>query len=260
MKDWVKSSVSDFETYVNSFTGLTSDQQNNFNIKKDHTLRVADNVQQLSAHLGLNDFEEKATMLAAVFHDIGRFPQIAQYNTLNDAVSADHAQVAVDVLKEKNLLSKWNEGLQEVVYRIILLHNRFELPASLADQELLLARVLRDADKLDIFKVLTDYYSRKNNPPNHMLTWELPKSSQISQGVVKEVLSGKLVSKKEVKNESDVKIMQMSWIYDINFKYTIGLIFRNRYMEKIYDSLPKNDQVIEIYRKLKVYAENKMME
>jgi hypothetical protein len=260
MKDWIKSAINDFEAYVNSFTGLTAEQQNNFTIKKDHSSRVTDNALLLSAQLGLNDFEEKAVVLAAVFHDIGRFRQIAEYNTLNDSASADHAQIAVDVLKENNMLAKWNDGLQEVVYRIILVHNKFELPSNLPEQELMLSRVLRDADKLDIYKVLTDYYSGKNNPPNHMLTWELPKSSQLSAGVIKEVLSGKMVSKKEVKNEADVKILQMSWVYDINYKYTVGQVFRNRYLEKIYDSLPKNDHVIEIYRKIKVFAENKMME
>jgi hypothetical protein len=260
MKDWIKSAVNDFEAYVSSFSGLTTEQQNNFTIKKDHSLRVVDNTLLLSAQLGLNDFEEKAVVLAAVFHDIGRFRQIAEFNTLNDATSADHSQIAVDVLKENNMLAKWNEGLQEAVYRIILVHNKFELPPGMPEQEMMLARVLRDADKLDIYKVLTDYYSRKSYPPNHMLTWELPKSSQVSPGVIKEVLSGKMVTKKEVKNEADVKILQMSWVYDINYKYTVGQVFRNRYLEKIYDSLPKNDPVIEIYRKIKVYGENKMME
>jgi hypothetical protein len=260
MKDWIKSSLNDFESYINSFSGLSPEQQNNFNIKKDHSLRVTENALQLSVQLGLSDFEEKAVVLAAVFHDIGRFRQIAEFSTLNDSVSGDHAQMAVDVLKEKDFLGKWNEGLQEIIFRIILLHNKFELPANQPEQELMLARLLRDADKLDIYKVLTDYYVRKNQPPNHMLTWELPQSNKVSAGVVREVLSGKMVSKKEVANEADVKILQMSWIYDINFKPTVGLILRNRYLEKIYETLPKNDQVIEIYRKIKVFAENKMMQ
>jgi hypothetical protein len=52
----------------------------------------------------------------------------------------------------------------------------------------------------------------------------------------------------------DVKIMQLSWVFDINFKSSIEMIFQNRYLEKIYSSLPKNDTVIEIYRKIKVFA------
>lgn len=260
MEDWYKSAVSEFETYVNSFSGLTPEQQKNFDIKKDHSLRVAGNSRQLASSLNLNEEDEKVAVLAAVFHDIGRFSQIVEYNTLNDTVSTDHAELAVEILKTKKFLASLNEENREIVYTTILHHNKFELPRNLGQREMTHARLLRDADKLDILKVLTDYYANKNKTPNHMLTWELPKSSHISSGVVKEILSGKLVSKKEVKNEADVKVMQLSWIYDIYYKNTVGMILRNRYLEKIYESLPKNDQIFEIYRKIKVFAENKMME
>lgn len=260
MEDWYKSAVNDFETYVNSFSGLTPEQQNNFGIKKDHSLRVAGNSRQLAVSLNLNEEDEKVAVLAAVFHDIGRFNQIVEYNTLDDAVSTDHAELAVEILKDKQFLSAVNEANRELVFKTILHHNKFELPRNLDNREMIHARLLRDADKLDILKVLTDYYGGKNQSANHMLTWELPKASKVSAGVVKEVLAGKLVSKKEVKSETDVKIMQMSWIYDVNYKTTVGMILRNRYFEKIYNSLPKNDQIFEIYRKIKVFAENKMME
>jgi hypothetical protein len=260
MKNWVKSAVENFENYVGSFSGLSPELQKNFDIKKAHTLRVLANSRLLAGYLSLNTDEEVVAVLAAVFHDIGRFPQMIEYSTLNDSVSLDHAQLAVDILKENEFLSKCSREIQEQVFLTILLHNKFELPKNLSGQELLQARLLRDADKLDILKVLTDYYFDKNQPANHLLTWELPVSPKISPGVVKEVMSGKLVSKKEIKTDTDVKIMQLSWVYDINFKPTIELIFKNRFLEKIYNSLPKTDQVIEIYRKIKVFAENKMME
>ncbi len=260
MEDWYNSAVNDFEVYVNSFSGLTSEQQDSFSIKKDHSLRVAGNSRQLAVSMNLGEEDEKVAVLAALFHDIGRFSQIVEYNTLNDAVSADHAVLAVEILKDKQFLSNVNEESRNLVYTIILHHNKFELPRTLDNKEVIHARLLRDADKLDILKVLTDYYTGKNQTANHMLTWELPKSSKVSAGVVKEVLAGKLVSKKEVKSETDVKIMQLSWIYDINYKTTVGMILRNRYFDKIYNSLPKNDQIFEIYRKIKVFAENKMME
>jgi hypothetical protein len=260
MEDWIKSPVYDFEKYVDSFSGLSPEQQKNFNIKKAHTLRVIANTRFLAGYLNLSHEEEKTAVLAAVFHDIGRFPQMAEFSTLNDSVSLNHAELAVEIIKEKEFLSTYSEETQESVCKTILFHNKFLLPGNLSGKDLLQARLLRDADKLDIYKVLTDYYSDKSQPANHLLTWELPASPKISSGVVKEVLSGKLVTKEEVKTETDVKIMQLSWVYDINFKPTIELIFKNRYLEKIYNSLPKNDQVIEIYRKIKVFAENKMIE
>lgn len=260
MQDQEKSLIVFFESYVDSFTGLTPDQQNNFTIKKEHSLRVTDNARELANYLELDDEDKKVAFTAAVFHDIGRFKQLVDFNTFNDEVSADHAEYAVQILKEKEILSNLNEELQQLVFVAIQLHNKLSLPKKLKEREIIHAKLLRDADKLDILKVLTDYYTDKSKPPNHTLTWELPTATKVSPQVVKEVLAGKLVSKSEVKSELDVKIMQLSWVYDINFKPSFELISKNRFLEKIYSTLPKNDEIIGIYRKVKVFAENKLIE
>ena len=260
MEDWEKTSVDLFESYINAFSGLTEEQRTNFTIKKEHSRRVANNSKKLAELLKLEPEDSKLAIIIAIFHDMGRFKQLVTYDTFNDTVSEDHAEAAVEILKEKGFLNELSLKEQEIVFTAIRLHNKFELPKKLDERELLHARILRDADKLDILKVLSDYYTDKTQTPNHTLTWDLPKAIQVSPGVVKEVLVGKLVSKNEVKSEMDVKIMQLSWVYDINFKSSIEMIFQNRYLEKIYSSLPKNDTVIEIYRKIKVFAENKLFE
>lgn len=259
MEDWIKSRKEFFESYVNSFTGLTPGQQKNFRIKKEHSLRVAENAGRLGKMLNLNSEDWNAVYLSGLFHDIGRFRQLVEFNTFNDNISVDHAQYSVDVLKEKEVFADLSAELQELIYFSILFHNKFQLPKKRKECELLYSKLLRDADKLDILKVLSDYYSDRNQQPNHTLTWELPKSSQVSPKVSREIMAGKLVSKDAVKNQTDVKIMQLSWVYDLNFKPSFELIFEQRLFEKIYNSLPKNDLVLEIYRKVKVYTENKLL-
>lgn len=260
MGDWYQSALHDFEAYIKTFSGLTPEQQTNFDIKKEHTHRVVSNTRNLAGALNLTPDEEQAVVLAAVFHDIGRFRQMAEFSTLDDSVSLDHAELAVEIVKEKNYLKAVGDELQGLVYSTIRHHSKPELPRNIGGTELLLARLLRDADKMDILKVLSRYYADRSQPVNHMLTWELPPSTKVSPAVAKEILAGKIVPKKEVKNEADVKILQLSWVFDINFKPSMEIILRNRYLEAIYNSLPKNDQVFEIYRKVKVFAENKMME
>ena len=258
MEDWIKSRQEFFESYVNSFSGLTPGQQKNFRIKKDHSLRVAENAGRLGNMLKLNNQDRIMVFLAGLFHDIGRFRQLIEFNTFNDNVSVDHARYSVDVLKEKDVFSGFSDELKELVYFSILFHNKFQLPPKRTKREYMHARLLRDADKLDILKVLSDYYSDRNQQPNHTLTWELPKSNHVSSKVAQEILAGKLVSKDAVKNQTDVKVMQLSWVFDLNFKPSFELIFEQRFFEKIYNSLPKNDLVIEIYRKIKIYTDNKL--
>ena len=260
IENCIDPSIVFFNTYINSFDNLNEEQIKNFAIKKEHSLRVAEIAECISFKLELEESDISIAKLAALFHDIGRFSQLSKYNTLDDSKSINHAEYSVEILKQEDILQKLECNSEEIIFSAILAHNKFEIPAKLNGKELLHAKILRDADKLDILKVLTDYYSQRNIQANHTLTWELPKGNGVSENVESSVLAGKVVQKKDVVSEIDMKIMQLSWIYDLNFKCTIEYALQQRFFAKIYDSLPKNDKIINIYRKIKLFGENKIME
>lgn len=259
MKEWISNSTNWFNNYCNLFTKLTESQKLNFAIKREHSLRVADIALLLADKLEWTDEEKQIAFLVGLLHDIGKFSQMVELETLSDDKSIDHAENAVKILKERDLFELLNFENKELVFAAILNHNKFKISDGLTGQELLHAKLVRDADKMDIFRVLTEYYLKRNGKLNHSLTWELPKGTVVSPSVAKEVLAGKMVAKKNVASEIDVKIMQLSWVYDLNFRTTFEYLVKNRYLESVYNSLPKNDLVIEIYRKIKVYSENKIM-
>lgn len=259
MENWVNELNTWYSTYCDSFKELTADQKKNFEIKKEHSLRVAGFCVQLADKLDFNSEEVKLAYFVGLFHDVGRYKQLVEFNTFNDAKSVDHAEYSVKIIKDEAILEKFGIEQEDIVTTAILFHNKLSLPKKISEQEIRFAQLLRDADKMDILKVLTEYYSNKNAAPNHTLTWELPKGNSISSAVSKEVLAGKLVSKENVLSDIDVKIMQMSWVFDINFRPTFEYMLRKRFLENIYNTLPKNDTVIEIYTKVKVYSENKLL-
>lgn len=261
MEEWVNSLTAWFGTYCDSFAKLTDEQKINFNIKKDHSLRVAELSFQFAKKLDFNFEEQKLGYFIGLFHDIGRFRQLVEYNTFYDEKSVDHAAYSVQILGEEEILKIFGiENKDETsVVSAVQNHNKLKLPGKLPEQELKFAKLIRDADKMDILNVLTNYYSNRNAVPNHTLTWELPRGISVSPAVLKEVLAGRLVSKLNVVSEIDMKIMQMSWVFDINFKPTFDYLLKQRFLEIIYDSLPKNDLVIDAYRKVKVFSENKML-
>lgn len=259
MKEWIDIATEWFDNYYNSFLELSDNQQLNFRIKKEHSLRVAEIALYLSKKLEWTEEEQKTAFLIGLLHDIGRFKQLVEFDTFNDDKSVDHGDIAIDILKEKNPWELLKVENKELIYIAISNHNKFRIEDGITGQELLYAKLIRDADKMDIFKVLTEYYSKRNSFANHTLTWELQKGTVVSPAVAKEVLGGKLVTKKNVLSEIDIKIMQLSWVYDLNFRPSVEYLVTNRYLENIYNSLPKNDLVIEIYRKIKVFAENRIM-
>ncbi len=258
MEEWIKSVNGWFNTYCDSFEKLTAEQKRNFEIKRGHSIRVANLSNQLAVKLDFSDEEQILAYFIGLFHDIGRFAQLVEYNTFDDSKSIDHAAYSVEILKNEKVLEEFGIENDTLVYEAILYHNKLKLPLNLKEQELKFAKLIRDADKMDILKVLIDYYTNRSATPNHTLTWELPKGTAISPAVAKAVLSEKLVSKESIESEIDIKIMQMSWVYDFNFRPSFEYILKNRFLESIYDTLPKNDLVIEIHRKIKVYSENKI--
>jgi hypothetical protein len=183
---------------------------------------------------------------------------LIEFDTFHDEKSIDHADRGVKFLRITNLFEILNISNKELVFAAIQNHNKFKIQDGLTGQELLHSKLIRDADKIDILRVLSEYYTQRKGLANHTLTWELQKGTTVSPSVAKEVLAGKIVSKKNVLSEMDVKIMQLSWVYDINFRPAFEYLVKNRYLENVYNSLPKNDLVIEIYRKIKVFTENKI--
>lgn len=260
MKDLVNNSINWFNNYCKSFDNLNEQQELNFGIKKEHSLRVAEIAFNMASKLQWQEEDIYLAFVEGLLHDTGRFSQLINYNTFNDEQSVDHAALSVKVLQENRVTEQFGEGLSEIIFSSIRNHNKFTIDAGLKGRELMHARILRDADKLDILKVLSEYYIKRNGPANHSLTWELPKGLSVSHEAAKEVLAGKMVSKKNVVSEMDVKIMQLSWVFDLNYKPAFEYLSKSRYLEVIYSTLPKNDLIIEIYRKIKVYTENRILQ
>jgi putative nucleotidyltransferase with HDIG domain len=255
----VNRAQSDFKAYFGSFEELTEEQKKNFALKYDHSFRVANWCDTLARKAGWSEEEQVLAWCTGLFHDIGRFRQFLEYNTFNDSISVDHATYSVKILKEKSLIDTFSAQEQADILLAIHHHNKRVLEGKFSDRGLKLAKLLRDADKLDILKMITDYYTQPKSEPNHALTWEMPAGSSVTSEVAKQVLSGKLVDRKLLRNQMDIKTLQLSWVFDLNFKASFQLLMESRFLEKIYGTMPKSDTVIRIYRRVKVYAENKVM-
>lgn len=131
-------------------------------LKIDHTYRVAELCAAIAESLKLADVD--LVWLMGMLHDIGRFEQIRTYGTFSDADSVDHAMFGADLLFENGLLERFvpsaQQALSEREYRILELsirnHSRYRLQEELTEEETLFCNILRDADKIDIFRVNYD--------------------------------------------------------------------------------------------------------
>ena len=99
--------------------------------------------------------------LTGMLHDVGRFEQIKRYNTFNDAQSVDHANFGADLLFKEGLIDTYVDGFHDDKYGIIVEnairnHSAFRIDERLDDYTVMFCNILRDADKVDIFRVNVD--------------------------------------------------------------------------------------------------------
>ena len=246
-----------FADYVAAFKTGKADFDRNIILKEEHTKRVCQEIRFIGENLGMEGNDLLLAEVMALFHDIGRFEQYARYRTFVDRISVDHAEFGVGILRRKHVLDELAEDERELILRAILYHNRRDLPEDETDTCLHFSRMLRDADKLDIWNVLADYY-RNGRDEDSVLVQNFPDTPGISEAIYRELAGGRLANYADVRNLNDYKLLQAGWIYDINFTPSFRRIYERGYLETIRAALPQSDQVNEIFTAAQSYLKDRI--
>lgn len=246
-----------FFQYSGSFCHEDPLRKECIDLKISHTLKVCALIKDLAENLKLSEEEINLAEVIALFHDVGRFEQLMRYGTFLDAKSINHAELGVEILKEKKVFKGIDEKMQDIIFFSVSHHNRLELPKEDSAQRLFFSRMIRDADKLDIYAFSTNRFFQKDIPPNDPILLEMPDLPDISEEICHDLLSGTIVKQKKLKTLNDLKLLIASWIYDINYNRSFQIIHENGYIEKIFSILPETENTRKIYSKLKEHLNEK---
>jgi hypothetical protein len=236
-----------FTDYVHTFKFVGQGIKQNIDLKEGHTRRVCKEILNIGAILGLNDDELRLAEIIALLHDVGRFEQISRYQTFMDSKSVDHAELGIKILKHFKVLDLFDDSIKEVVFCSIKYHSKPSLPVVENENCMFFTRLLRDADKLDIWNVVTRYYNNKDSGKNGAIVLDLPDTQGISEKICRDLMNKNIVNIQDVKNLNDFKLLQSGWIFDINFAVTVNIIRNRRYLELIKQTLPESKEIDEIF-------------
>jgi hypothetical protein len=245
-----------FDNYVGSIIKENFDKRQNLELKRIHTYNVCKESLKIMQRYRKNQNCSLSSYIIALFHDIGRFEQYVKYNTFNDAISKNHAELSIKIMVENDLLKNINDYTKNIIIKAIENHNKAHLPKINDYRLIFLSKVIRDADKIDIYRIITQNYISEK--PNNAVNLELSTSMEISENVYKSILNGQCVKYEDLKTITDLKILHLSWVYDINFIYTFERIKKEFYLEKIYNVLPKNKDTQLIYQKIMDFVAQKL--
>lgn len=245
--------------YMQKFNDDDPKIQKNFQLKQDHIHRVIGYTELLSRSISCDEETIMVAQIAALLHDIGRFEQFEKYHTFNDKESVDHAELGIQIVDNQQWLKDLPEDTQMTIKTAVLLHNKISLPKSLNEDTLVVTKILRDADKLDILDLCSTDYQKSSKEQNDAITLGLKPTSFVAKTIEKSLNQRQLPNKEEMTTTTEFKLMQIAYVYDLNYRESYSVVNKKGYLKKIFDALSKTDLVFETYRNAKIHVENQLM-
>ena len=208
-----------YDDYVNTFREAGGALPSMMQLKRIHTGFVVRNAELIADGEGFDALERETALAAALLHDTGRYEQLRRYNTFRDSDSVDHAVFSHDIVKEKGWLIEAGAARPDAVLAAVLYHNRRDLPDGLDRVTQIASDTVRDADKLDIFRVLEDQVAHTDWRSDSRAFWNLAVSAPPNPVVVKCIEERHPVDYQNIKSLADFVLIQVGWMIS-------GLVFR----------------------------------
>ncbi len=195
-----------YDAYVDTFRTDDGQLPTMMQLKRTHTAFVVRNAEAIADGEGFPPEAREAALAAALLHDTGRYEQLRRYDTFRDSESVDHAVFSWEIVREKG----WTD--EPAVLDAVLWHNRRDLPAQMAPLTALAAHTVRDADKLDIFRVLEDQIRHTDWRKDSRAFWNLAVSAPPNPAVVACIERGEAVDYQDIRSLSDFVLIQVGWM------------------------------------------------
>ncbi len=248
-----------FEEYVRKFKSDSPEIQENIDLKRDHTFRVRDLIKDIGTSTGLDGNDMCIAEACALLHDVGRFEQYRKYGTFSDAKSENHAAMGVRAIRTHNMLKDFSVEAEKIIIRTVGCHNMSSVPQNNSGNWLLFLKLVRDADKMDILYVVTEYYRNFASGTNKTLELDLPDIPDISDDIYNPIVNGHLALTNKLKTLNDFKVYQMGWMYDLNFLRSYQIVKEREYLKKLRNALPTfSERADDIYKAAFNFTEKKL--
>lgn len=274
-----KNVINAFAEYVRNYD--PSDEK--IKLKIDHTYRVAGLCQRIAESLGLSEPDVDIAWLLGMLHDIGRFEQIRCFGTFNDVQSVDHAEFGADLLFKEGLIRKFAEGYYEecelarsgneeaeqiiknnehhnkdtgLIEMAIRQHNKYRVKEDLTERQRMFCDILRDADKVDIFKVNADI-------PMEIIydvTTEELKNGVITKEVLESFYKKETVLKSVRRSAVDNIVGHISLLFELVYKESYRQAKEQGYVYKLLDFKSDVPEVNAEFDDMRKYVDEFLME
>lgn len=220
----------------------------NIERKQKHSIRVMENSREIATKLGLSEEYIEVAEIIGLLHDIARFEQYKQFHSFHDADTFDHGNYGAKMLftKQKDLDEnqkiEWlspeekyirrfikTDKYDNIIEKAIKNHNKARIEDGLQEDEMTFAKLIRDADKIDIiYESIGIFWDGEEETVN---------STKISDKYWQQLKEEKLfIREKGVRIEGlDSVLAVMVFVFDMNYKESFKILDERGYINQVMD-------------------------
>jgi putative nucleotidyltransferase with HDIG domain len=246
-----------FPEFCRTFHLEDRKEQLNITLKEEHTLHVCENILSVARGESLGGDDMLIAETIALFHDIGRFPQYAKYRTFKDSASVNHGLLGANTLLEQKVLDRLPARDREIIIDAVKFHNAFAIADIDDADKILFLKLIRDADKLDIWRVFIGFYDSTEEERPEAVGLGLEDVPAYSEEIISHLRNREIISLSRLKTLNDFKLLQLSWIYDLNFTASFMMLSERGYIDRIAATLPQTDEIHDTVALLNAFAGEK---
>lgn len=232
-----------FQDYLETYRDLDPEGFANIQLKELHTAKVVEAMAALAAGEGLSAEEARIASAVALLHDVGRFPQFRRWRTFRDSESDNHARMGVDLLREQRVLEALPVDERLLIEEAIRFHNLLHLPPRYQSPTDRYIKLIRDADKLDIWRVFVELLALPAEERPSAACLGMPDLPTLTPTAVAALAEGRTVRLDECAVLNDFRLLQISWAYDLNTVTAFRLLHQRNYLAALAEGMPECDGV-----------------
>jgi hypothetical protein len=232
-----------FNDYCRTFDLDDEEARLNYALKELHTSKVMDNILLLAESAGLCDDRLELAGMVGLLHDVGRFEQFRQHRTFYDSKSENHAALGLKVIRENRLLEGLTNDETDTILQSVGLHNVFKVPDSISGEKRLYLNLIRDADKLDIWRVFAHQCTLPEDEQASAAMLGFPDLPECSTEVLECIGQREMVNLSFLRTVNDFKMLQISWVFDLHFPLSFQLAMERGDLAKLASTIPYSANV-----------------
>ena len=227
-----------FDNYVKSY----NPENAKIKLKINHIKRVANIAKDLAIKLNLSQEDIKLAELIGLLHDIGRFEQLRRFNTFFDHLSIDHAQFGADLLFKEGLMEKFDDSHEndELIEKAVRYHSLYRIPEGLTDREIMFCQIVRDADKVDIYRA--NYETGVHIV--YQVTEEELRNSEITSAVYEVFCEERAIPRNIRKTVADNLVGHVALSFELVYPKSRELAAEQGYLWKLLDINFENPETV----------------